>query len=702
MLRKSKKLTLPAFLLFFFIGSILFTIQCAQKEKVPPPPSTRVIPVAETLHGLEITDPYRWLEEQESSETREWIEVQNNYTDSLIKKLPGREELKGLLEKLIKIDTVGVPNEVAGRYFFFKRKADQDLSVLYLREGRDGEDQVLVDPHPLSEDRTVSINLQEISRDGKLLAYGIRRGGEDEVEIRLFDVDNRKDLPDSLPRARYFGLSLTPDKSSYYYVRHTSEGPRVFFHKIGTDPAADKEIFGEGYGPEMILSAELSDNGRWLLVTVFYGAAADKTELFLKDLSKKDAPFCAAVKDIDARFYGEIAGNMLFVETNWQAPNGRLIAIDPEKPAQENWREVVPESDSVLQGFSACGGNLFLRYLKNVQSNVRMYDVNGTFIRGISFPTIGTVSGVNGRWDSDEAFFVFNSFHIPTTIYRHEVSTGKQEVWAKIEVPIESEKYEVKQVWYTSKDGTRVPMFIVHAKELKLGGQNPTLLTGYGGFNASLTPGFSAQAAAWLERGGVYALTNLRGGGEFGEKWHQAGMRENKQNVFDDFIAAADYLIKNKYTNPKKLAITGGSNGGLLVGAAMTQRPELFAAVVCTYPLLDMVRYHKFLVARYWVPEYGSADDPAQFKYLYAYSPYHNVKKGTKYPAVLFITGDADTRVAPLHARKMAALMQASTESGKPVLLRYHVKAGHSGGMPVSQQIEDLTDTLSFLFWQIK
>ena len=650
---------------------------------------------------MEIVDSYRWLEDQYSPETRKWIEAQNKYTDSLLKSLPGREELRKLVSNLLKVDTISIPIERGGRYFFYKRGADQELSIIYMRKGLRGEDEVLIDPHPWSEDKTVSANIQDISMDGTLLAYGVRRGGEDEVEIKLFNVDKRENLPDSLPRARYFGISITPDKRGFYYTKHHPEGPRIYYHVIGTNVSEDKQIFGEGYGPDKILYASISENGRWLLIHVLYGASADKTEIYIKDL-KTDKPVYPIVKDIPARFEGEIGGNILFIHTNWKAPNGRIFAVNPEKPEKEMWKEIIPESDAVIRGFSLAGHKIFVNYLKDVKSKVSIFEPDGTFVREITFPSIGSVSGINGRWDSNEVFFAFSSFHIPTTIYRYDVLTGRKEIWAKVKIPVDTKNYEVRQVWYKSKDGTRVPMFIVHPKNIKLNGNNRTLLTGYGGFNISLTPRFSPRAVAWLEKGGVYAVANLRGGGEFGEKWHRAGMRENKQNVFDDFIAAAEYLIKEGYTKPEKLAIMGGSNGGLLVGAVMTQRPDLFGAVVCTYPLLDMIRYHKFLVARYWVPEYGSSEDPEQFKYLLAYSPYHNVKKGTKYPAILFITGDADTRVAPLHARKMTALMQASTASGKPVLLRYHTKAGHSGGQPVSQQIEDLVDILSFLLWQLK
>jgi len=698
----NKKVIRGLIVILFLIASLLQLQNCKKEEiKIPPPPQTKIVPVKEVIHGVEIVDPYRWLEDQYSPETRKWIELQNEYTDSLLKPLPGREEFRKLVSSLLKIDTVGVPIERGGRYFFYKRSADQELPVIYMREGLEGKDQVLIDPHPLSKDKTISVNIQDISKDGTILAYGIRRGGEDEIEIKILDINKRQNFPDTLPKARYFGISITPDKKGFYYTKHNPEGPRIYYHAMGTSISEDKQIFGKGYGPDKILYASLSEDGRWLLIHVLYGASADITEIYLKDLIA-DKPIYPVVKNIPARFEGEIGGNTLFIQTNWEAPNGRIFAVNPENPEIESWKEIIPEKDAVIRGFSLAGHKIFVNYLKNVKSKVEIYKPDGTFVREITFPIIGSVSNISGRWDSNEAFFAFSSFHIPSTIYRYDISTGMKDIWAKVKIPVNIEKFEIKQVWYRSKDGTKIPMFIIYPKNIELNGNNPTLLTGYGGFNISLTPRFSPRAVAWLEKGGVYAVANLRGGGEFGEEWHRAGMRENKQNVFDDFIAAAEYLIKEKYTRPEKLAIMGGSNGGLLVGAVMTQRPELFRAVVCTYPLLDMIRYHKFLVARYWVPEYGSSENPEQFKYLLAYSPYHNVKKGERYPAVLFITGDADTRVAPLHARKMAALMQASTSSGKPVLLRYHTKAGHSGGQPVSQQIEDLVDILSFLLWQLE
>jgi prolyl oligopeptidase len=387
------------------------------------------------------------------------------------------------------------------------------------------------------------------------------------------------------------------------------------------------------------------------------------------------------------------------MQTNWQAPNGRVLAVDLKNPARDKWKEVVPAGKTAIQGVSTAGGRLFVRYLENVLPHIRIFDPQGKPQGEIAFPSIGSASGLRGSWDKNEAFFTFTSFVTPPTIYRYDIAKGTREVWAKENVPVASHRFEVKQVKYASKDGTLIPMFLVHKKDIKFDGSSPALLTGYGGFNLSQTPGFSARAALWVEKGGVYALPNLRGGGEFGEDWHKAGMLAKKQNVFDDFIGAAEWLVKNGYTSPSRLAISGGSNGGLLVGAALTQRPDLYAAVVCFYPLLDMVRYHKFLVAGYWVPEYGSGDNPEQFPFIYAYSPYHHVKAGTKYPAVLFVTGDSDTRVAPLHARKMAALLQASNGGDRPILLHYDTKAGHSGGStPVTKRIEELTDELSFLF----
>ena len=688
----------------FLAVVLLATLVQAQSpatKPIPKPPATRTDNVKETLHGVEVTDPYRWLEDQEAVETRAWIAAQNAYSDSVLSELPGVAGLKQRLTPLLKTDFTGTPVERGGRYFFSKRLAEQEQSILYVRKGLSGRDEVLIDPNPMSADHTTSVSLAEVSDDGKMIIYRVRQGGEDETTLQAFDVEMRKNLSDSFPRARYSSIALTPDKSGLYYSKQTAAGPRVYYHRMGSDPASNAEIFGTGYGIEKIVNSTLSEEGRYILYTVAYGSAADRTELYFQNLSTK-GPLVTLVKDIPARFSGgRIVGDQLFLQTNWKAPKGRVLLVDLKSPAQENWREIVPEGDAVLQGFNLVGGKLVATYSKDASSRARIFEPTGKLVREVSLPGIGSIGGFSGQWGSQEAFYSYTSFVVPTTIYRYDLAKGAQQVWSQLKVPVDAAKIEVKQVWYSSKDGTRVPMFVVYPKAMKFDGSNPALLTGYGGFNVTQSPGFSARAVAWVESGGVYAVANLRGGSEYGEEWHRAGMLGKKQNVFDDFITAAEWLIANKYTSPAKLAIRGGSNGGLLVGAALTQRPELFAAVVCGYPLLDMVRYQKFLVARYWVPEYGSAENAEQFRYIYAYSPYHNVKAATKYPAVLFVTGDADTRVAPLHARKMAALMQAITGSERPILLRYATKAGHSGGTPVSKQVDELAEELAFLFWQL-
>ena len=682
----------------------------ARQASSAAPPPTRTDNVREVLHGVEVVDPYRWLEDQNSPETRAWIDAQNRYTRSVLDSIPGRERLRKRIAKLLKVDSVSEPVERKGKYFFTKRLAEQDLPVIVMRNGLRGKDEVLIDPHPMSADHTVSVDIQEVSHDGSLLAYGVRKGGEDQAEVRLMEVASRRTLPDRLPRALYLSVAVKHDNSGLFYSRHGDEGSRVFYHALGADPSGDVELFGKGYGPDKGIDVEISSDGRTLVITVEYGSSADQTEVYVQDLVEH-GPIRPVVNDIPARFMGTAAGGRLFLQTNWKAPKNRILAVDLRDAGgagPERWREIVPESDAVIESFTPAAGKLFVNYTRNASSVLKVYEPDGEKGRegwreggDIELPAVGSVSGLRGRWESDEVFFSFTSFHIPSTVFRYDAKKRRQEVWARMKVPIRSGRFETQQVWYLSKDGTKIPMFIVSPRKIKRDGSNPTLLTGYGGFNLSEKPVFSARTALWIERGGILALPSLRGGGEFGEDWHRGGMLGKKQNVFDDFIAAAEWLIRNGYTKPSKLAISGGSNGGLLVGAALTQRPELFQAVLCSYPLLDMLRYHKFLVAAFWMPEYGSAEDPQQFEYLRAYSPYQNVKPGTRYPAVLFVTGDSDTRVAPLHARKMAALLQAATASERSVLLRYDTSAGHTGVEPLVKRIEELTDVMSFLLWQV-
>ncbi len=672
----------------------------AISAQATPPPATRTVDVTETIHGVEITDPYRWLEDQDSPETRAWIDAQNEYTDSVLAGLEGRAEIVAELTALIRRDSYGTPTAGGEWYFYIRRLAGEELGSICARRGLDGPDEVLVDPDSLSEDQSVTPGIMGVSFDGAVLAYSLRKGGEDEVVVRFFDMAARRDLEDELPRGRYDEVVFEPGNGGIYYSRYLDEGPRAYHHRMGTDPALDEEIFGSGYGPGKGVSVDLSDDGRFLVLTVWHGSAARKTEIYYADLERG----CAIepiVNDIEARFHGPIGGHDLFLLTDWNAPNGRVIKVNLENPVRDAWEEIIPERDAVLTSHALAGGKVFARYLADMIPSLEIYEPDGEPAGEIGFDSLGNASNVAGRWDRDIAFFSFTSFHVPRTIYHYSVGARARGVWFRADVPFAGDDYETRLVWYESKDGTRVPMFLAHRKELSLDGDRPVLLTGYGGFNHAVTPYFSSRTAVWMAHGGVFALPGLRGGGEFGEEWHRAGMLENKQNTFDDFIAAAEWLIENGYTRPGRLAISGGSNGGLLVGAALTQRPDLFGAVVCTYPLLDMVRYHKFLVASWWVPEYGSSEDPGQFEYIYAYSPYHNVRHGADYPAVLFVTGDADTRVDPCHARKMTALLQAATSSGKPVLLDYDTRAGHSGGKPTGTYIEDLADQMLFIFWQL-
>lgn len=666
------------------------------------PPPSRVEMVVDTLHGVAVPDPYRWLEDQDAPATRAWIDAQTAYTREVLGRFAGRPRLVARLRALYEIDQVSVPIEAGGRLFYSKRARGQQQPALMMRAGA-GPEQVLVDPAPLSADQTTSVSYLDVSRDGALAAIGTRLGGADEIEVSVLDVATRRAKADRLPRARYLGLAIAGDGKGLYYSRALPEGPRVFYHPFGGDPAKDAKLFGDGYDAEHLIMLSLSADRRWLLLNVRRGSAGLRNELWVRDLSRPGAPVAIA-KDLDGTFFGAIGGGMLYLRTTWQAPRGRILRVDLSDPARDHWREVVPQGPHVIEGLSLVGGRLFVRTLEDVVSKVRVYGPEGRPLGPIGFPTLGRVSAVSGSWDGEAAWFSFSSFVVPTTVFRYDVASGVRSEWWRSGAPVASARYETEQVWVGSPDGTRVPMFLVHRKGLARDGRRPVLLTGYGGFGQSQTPSFRAEYALWVEQGGVVALPGLRGGSEFGEEWHQAAMLEHKQRTFDDFIAAADWLVSSGWTDRDRLAIRGGSNGGLLVGAFLTQRPDLCRAVVCSAPLLDMIRYHRFLVARYWVPEYGSADDPAQFPALWAYSPYHRVTDGVEYPAVLFVTGGSDTRVAPLHARKMTARLQAATAASpddRPVLLHDDRATGHVGAKPLAKTIEDTADQLLFLFAQL-
>jgi len=719
---------LLTFFLILLIGVVALVYaedSPAGDSTVPPglagPPKAKVAPVEDTVQGHKIVDPYRYLENPNDPDTKLYVEQELSYTRAILDPLPGRDKINARLSQLLEIGTVGAP-QMGGKYYFYtRRQGSQNQPILYVREGVNGElsdglskkDRVLVDVNKMSIDGTVALDWWFAAEDGKYVAYGTSPSGSEISTLRVIETASGKLLPDAIERTRAASLAWKRDNSGFFYTRYPKKGDvpegqevysrHVFYHALGADPAQDPLIFGEGRDPEWWPNVGLSEDGRWLLIDEEHGYT--KTEMFLQDLTTKNPPVkITAGKDF--LYAADFFAGKLYITTNEDAPHFRVFVADATNPQRENWKELIPQTDAVLQGVSVAGGKLLAQYEHNVTSELKLFGLDGKKLADIPLPAIGAVFGASGRYDRNEMFFGFQSFTVPPSIYRVDLTDVKSALWAKVDAPsIDPSAYDVQQVWYTSKDGTKVPMFVVSKRGIEKNGKNPTLLTGYGGFNISMTPTFSRSMYLWMEHGGLYAVANLRGGSEFGEDWHRAGMLEKKQSVFDDFIAAGEYLISQKYTDRDRLAIFGGSNGGLLMGAMITQRPGLFRAVVCQVPLLDMLRYQNFQIAKLWIPEYGSADDPRQFDWLYAYSPYHHVKPGQQYPAILFMTGDTDTRVDPMHAMKMAALMQAEAKNGsskeRPILLRIDFKAGHGQGKPVAKQIEESTDMYSFLFWQL-
>lgn len=677
------------------------------------PPQAAAKPIAEMFHGTRVVDNYRWLEDGKNPQTEKWVEEEVAYTRALLDPLPGRDAIHKRLVELLSIGSV-TPPQIAGRHYFYtKREGTQNQPVLYVRDGLNGDDRVLVDPNQLAADGTIALDWWQPSDNGRYVAYGTSESGSEKSTLHIVETKTGTLLPDTIERTRAASIAWEHNNHGFYYTRYPKKGDvpegqelynrHVFYHPVGTDPDGDDPIFGEGRDPEDWPSVSLSNDGRWLLISVTQGYT--KTELFLMDL-KAGTPPTRVTTGKDFLYGADVYEGKLYITTNEDAPRYRVFVTDAGDYERDHWKELIPQTDAVLQGAAVFGGKLFAQYEQNATSQLKIFDLDGKKITDLTLPAIGTVFGSSGRWDHDEVFYGFQSFTFAPSIYRYDLKDNSTSLWTKVDAPsIDSSAYEVTQEWLKSKDGTRVPMFVVHKKGLPKNGRNPALLTGYGGFNISETPEFNRAAYLWLERGGVYAVANLRGGAEFGEDWHRAGMLDKKQNVFDDMIAAAEHLISEKYTDKNHLAIQGGSNGGLLMGAMITQRPDLFRAVVCRVPLLDMLHYQNFQIAKLWIPEYGSAENADQFKWLYAYSPYHHVKAGTEYPAILFMTADTDTRVDPMHAKKMAALMQAEAKNGasrtRPILLRIDTKAGHGAGKPVTKQIEEYTDIYSFLFWQV-
>ena len=674
---------------------------------LPAPPAVKAVPVVDEYQSagraVEVTDNYRWLEDANSADTRAFIDAENTYTQKYLEQVKILPQVRGLMASLLRVDVIGTPQRRGARYFFTKRLAAENQASLYLRTGLHGPDERLIDANTLSADQNTSVTMVDLSDDGNVMAYGVRIGGADELEVHFLNVDTRKDSADVMPRARYYGVQLAPDGAGAYYSKFfPHEGTRVFYHAFGTPVAKDAVIFGREYRGEKLgeidnVGVRVTRNGHYLVFNVGHGVPARREDILLKDLRIAGAPIVPLVYGIESRFREFNLGDTFYVDTDYRAPNHRVLKAVPGKLPDE-WETVIPEGKDVIEQVSLVDRKLYVLRLKDVKSDLTVYTLEGKEAGKIDFPGIGAGSALSGRAEEKDGFFSFQSIVTPPVIYHYDTATGKSDVFAAVKVPFDSGAYEVREVFYQSKDGTRVPMFIAGRKGLRRDGSERLLMTGYGGFALSETPVWNSEYAWWMQQGGWFALPCLRGGNEYGEAWHKAGMFEKKQNVFDDWYAAAEYLIREHYTSPEHFAIRGRSNGGLLMGASMTQRPELFGAIWCGYPLLDMLRYQRFLMGRTWTTEYGSAENASDFPYIYKYSPYQHVVAGTKYPAVMFFTGDGDTRVDPMNARKMAALMQVSNGGSRPVLLHYSLKGGHSAGVSQTQLVEDYADEMSFLW----
>ncbi len=670
--------------------------------RLDAPPDVQAIPVTDDYFGTKIVDNYRWLEDANSTETRAFIDAENAYTNTYLQQARIHSQLSDDLDALENVSDETAPIERAGSYFFERRLAGEEQYSICVRHGWTGKDERLIDPATLSRDPNTSVELYDVSRDGLLLAYGIKQGGADENAVYFFNVKTHKTLSDELPSARYLSLSFTPDGTGVYYSRSSKEGSLLYKHAFGTRNSQDTLLFGhefrgEPLGGSDLITGSVTDDGHYLLVQIERGVPPRRVDIVFRDLTKPNSPFDILVWSLDARFSAIYAKGAWYVKTDYQSPMGRIMKADPGV-MPEAWQTIVPEGKNVIDHWSIVGGKIYVNRLVDAKSETEVYTLDGKPAGRIDYAGIGSASRLIGRTTDRYGYFSFESYLAPPSIFRVDTETGKRDTFFQPKTPFDSSQYELKQVFFKSKDGTQVPMFIVGKKGLKQDGTERLLMTGYGGFNLSELPEWNPAWAWWLQQGGWFAVPNLRGGGEYGEQWHEQGMFEKKQNVFDDWFAAAEYLIANKYTSPEHFAIRGRSNGGLLMGASITQHPELFSAVWCGYPLLDMLRYQKFKVGYYWTTEYGSADDEKQFDYLLKYSPYQNVKAGTAYPAVMFFTGDSDTRVDPMHARKMTALLQAASNSGRPVLLHYSTSGGHSAGVSVDQKIQDDADELAFLW----
>ncbi len=673
-------------------------------------PPTQRKDVVDDYHGTKVTDPYRWLEEdaRNSFEVRSWIEDQNRVTFGYLQNIPERGRILARLTKLWNYERFSSPEKLGNRYFFARNDGLQNQSVIYMAESADGVPVEVINPNKWTEDGTIALDGTELSPDGRYMAYARAVAGSDWSEWFVRDLATGQDLPDKLSWIKFSDVAWTPDGKGFFYSRFPkppegqefqalNKNAQVFYHRAGSPQSADVLSYHRPDQPEWGFGTEVTEDGRYLLISVWKGTD-DKNRFLYRDLTE---PYAIPVELIDHfndnySFIGN-DGTVFYFRTDLEAPMGRVIAIDISNPARENWREIIPQSQNALRNVNLVGNLFVATYLKDAATYVRVFRTDGSHVRDVELPGIGAASGFGGKRNDFETFYSFSSFNRPPSIYRYDMLTGKSTLWKQAKVDFNPDNYVVTQVFYNSKDGTRVPMFISHRKDVTPDGTRPTLLYGYGGFDIPMTPSFNITRLAWMEMGGIYAVANLRGGGEYGEAWHKAGTKLHKQNVFDDFIAAAEWLIANKYTTSSRLAIMGGSNGGLLVGAAMTQRPDLFGAALPAVGVMDMLRFQKFTAGRYWVDDYGSSDDADEFKALLAYSPYHNLKKGTTYPPTLVTTADTDDRVVPGHSFKFAAALQAADTGKNPQLIRIQTKAGHGAGKPTMMQIEEYADLWSFL-----
>lgn len=659
-------------------------------------------------HGVKVADPYRPLEDPDSAPTRAWIEAEDKLTFGYLEQIPAREKIRARMTELLNYERFSVPAKKGERYFYSHNSGLQNQGVVYWLPSLDAQPKVLLDPNTLSSDGTVAVTGMAVSDDGNLLAYSLSSSGSDWQEWHVREVATGKDLPDVIRWSKFSGASFTKDGNGFFYSRYDDPKEqsmlrdanyyqKLYYHKLGTPQSDDALIYKRDDRKEWGFQGSVTDDGEYLIIHISKGTDP-KNRVYYKDLTKPESPVVALLDEKDAVYqFIDNDGPIFWFVTNLNAPLSRVITIDTRHSQREHWRTIIPESKETLLGVSMLDDKFVASYLKDAHSEVKVFDQHGNYLRSVEMPGLGTVDGFAGKRKDEETFYAYTSYSTPSTIYRYDLATGASTVFRKPVVKFNPDDYETRQVFYTSRDGTRIPMFLTAKKGVKLDGNNPTLLYGYGGFDISLTPAFSVGNLVWMEMGGIYAVANLRGGGEYGEPWHLAGTRLQKQNVFDDFISAAEWLISNRYTQPKKLAISGRSNGGLLVGACMVQRPELFGAALPGVGVLDMLRFHKFTIGWAWTSDYGSSDNAEEFKALYRYSPLHNLKPGTRYPPTLIVTADHDDRVVPAHSFKFAAALQTAQAGDAPVMIRIETKAGHGAGKPISKAIEETTDEWSFL-----